>query len=184
MNNYILIEVFRMSRKPVLRLCTAVLVCIMTGLLAGAVGNAYAISVVPATMKPGEPVVISVADLPDGSNVSIRLTGSFSVVPGGDYLFGASEFVMPFSLNNGAVSAKSANTQYNVLSVQKGDTEVRVTGNSVNQIGGLAYQFLAFQKLAGLTPSYRSYISVIGCLSPKLMVSSPLSGERRCPSRD
>ncbi|MDD1718136.1 MAG: hypothetical protein LUO88_03575, partial [Methanoregulaceae archaeon] len=104
----------------------------MVCLLAGAVSNATAISVVPASMNPGEPVAISVTDLPDGSKCSIRLAGSFSVAPGGDYVFGVSEFVMPFSLNNGAVTAKAANTQYNVLSVQKDDTEVRATGISTN----------------------------------------------------
>ncbi len=121
-----------MSSEPSLRFSTALIVGIAAILISGAVANATALSVVPASLKPGEPVVLSVTGLPDGSKVSIRLASSFSVEPGGDYLFGASEFVMPFSLNDATVTAKLANTEVNVLSVLKGDTEVRATGNSVN----------------------------------------------------
>ncbi len=121
-----------MSGKFVRRGTTAALAMCAFLLLSGAVAGATAITVSPMTLKTGEPVVITIRDLPDGSRFTLHLTGSFAASPGSDFTFGAADFEMPFTLNNATVTAKMSNTDYNILSVQKGDTEVRAMGSSTN----------------------------------------------------
>jgi len=94
--------------------------------------SALTVSVAPAEIQRGDTVEITHTDLPDGSLFTILIGGVFEVTPGAEFSFETNQFVMPFTLNDGVISASMQNTQYNVFSVKRNDTEARKVGNSVN----------------------------------------------------
>ncbi len=94
--------------------------------------SALTVSVAPTEIQRGDTVEITLTDLPDGSLFTILIEGVFEVTPGAEFSFETKQFVMPFSLNDGTISASMQNTQYNVFSVKRNDTEARKVGNSVN----------------------------------------------------
>jgi len=81
-------------------------------------------------VSPGDRVSVDLRDIPDNATFLLRITGTFTVTPGGEFSFSADNFQMPFSLLQSQVRATLQNTDVNVLSVKKGDVEVRKTGRS------------------------------------------------------
>ncbi len=94
--------------------------------------SALTVSVSPTGIQRGDTIEITLTDLPDGSLFTILIEGVFEVTPGAEFSFETKQFVMPFTLNDGTISASMQNTQYNVFSVKRNDTEARKVGNSVN----------------------------------------------------
>lgn len=96
--------------------------------------NALSITVVPENIIRGDQVTISISDLLDNSTFSMQIEGTFATTPGGTFSFETKNLVLPFALNDGALSATLRNTDTNTLIVKKGDTEVRKVGLSQNGI--------------------------------------------------
>ncbi|MCQ8893775.1 MAG: hypothetical protein NQU46_03995 [Methanolinea sp.] len=95
---------------------------------------ALGISVSPDQIERGDQVTITIAGLPDNSTFSLQIEGSFAVSPGGTFSFATEDLVMPFALEEGTLSARLTNTETNILSVRRGDTEVRKVGSSTNGV--------------------------------------------------
>jgi hypothetical protein len=118
-----------MSLKKV-RLAVAAIALIFIIAISGV--SALTVSVAPDEIQPGDTVEIALAGLPDGSLFTLLIEGVFDVTPGAEFSFETKQFVMPFTLNDGIISASMQNTQYNVFSVKRNDTEARKVGSSVN----------------------------------------------------
>jgi hypothetical protein len=105
---------------------------VAAGLCCLLVACAAALAVVaPAgQVQPGDRVSVELRDIPDNATFLLRIAGTFTVTPGGDFSFSADNFQMPFSLMQSQVRATLQNTDVNVLSVKKGDVEIRKTGRS------------------------------------------------------
>ncbi|MDD1716152.1 MAG: hypothetical protein LUQ01_04055 [Methanolinea sp.] len=93
---------------------------------------ALSISVDPVRIQAGDPVTIVVEGLEDNATFSLQLQGRFAVISGGEFSFETRNLVVPFTLNDGTFTATMQNTDQNVISVTKGDTEVRKVGVSTN----------------------------------------------------
>ena len=106
-------------------LVIACLACLLVGCAA-----AQTVTTQVTQVRPGDPVSVELRDIPDNATFLLRITGTFTVTPGGDFSFSADTFQMPFSLLQSQVRASLQNTDINVLSVKKGDVEVRKTGRS------------------------------------------------------
>lgn len=92
--------------------------------------GALAVTVTPDQIREGDQVSIGITGLSDNSTFSLQIEGTFAVNPGGAFSFETRNLVMPFALREGSLSATLRNTATNVLTVQKGDTEVRKVGSS------------------------------------------------------
>jgi len=92
--------------------------------------TALGVTVTPDRIGEGDQVSIAITGLSDNSTFSLQIEGTFAVTPGGEFSFETRDLVMPFALREGALSATLRNTETNVLTVQKGDTEVRRLGSS------------------------------------------------------
>lgn len=92
--------------------------------------GAVAVTVTPDQIGEGDQVSIGITGLSDNSTFSLRIEGTFAVSPGGAFSFETGNLVMPFGLRDGSLSATLQNTATNVLTVRKGDTEVRKVGSS------------------------------------------------------
>lgn len=92
--------------------------------------SALGVTVSPDRIGEGDQVLIAITGLSDNSTFSLGIEGTFAVSPGGEFSFETRDLVLPFALQEGALSATLRNTETNVLTVQKGDTEVRRVGSS------------------------------------------------------
>lgn len=92
--------------------------------------SALAVTVTPDQIEKGDQVTISINDLPNNSTFSLQIEGTFSAIPGGAFSFETRNLVLPFSLNEGSLSATLRNTATNQLVVRRGDTEVKKVGLS------------------------------------------------------
>jgi len=92
--------------------------------------SALGVTVTPDRIGEGDQVLIAITGLSDNSTFSLGIEGTFAVSPGGEFSFETRDLVLPFALQEGALSATLRNTETNVLTVQKGDTEVRRVGSS------------------------------------------------------
>ena len=95
---------------------------------------ALSVTVTPDHVVKGDLVTISIDDLPDNTTFLMQIEGTFAAVPGGSFSFETRNLVLPFSLNEGSLSATLRNTETNVLIVRRGDTEVKKVGLSSNGI--------------------------------------------------
>lgn len=96
--------------------------------------SALAVTVTPDRIEKGDQVTISIGDLPNNSTFSLQIEGTFSAIPGGAFSFETRNLVLPFSLNDGSLSATLRNTATNQLIVRRGDTEVKKVGLSKDGI--------------------------------------------------
>jgi len=94
---------------------TVLCVTIITPVLA-----APQISVSPTVVQRGGQITISMQDIPDNSYFSLLIEGEFVVKPNDLFVFDTTNFNMPFSLQNGQLSATIEKTQRAQLSVSKG----------------------------------------------------------------
>lgn len=95
---------------------------------------ALSISVDSDHIQAGDQVSIAVEGLEDNATFSLQLQGRFSVSSGGGFSFETRNLVIPFALNDGTLSATMQNTNQNVLSIRKGDTELRKVGVSTDGV--------------------------------------------------
>jgi len=116
------------SIVPMTRSCIALTVLAVLVLVQGVSPASVFLS--PGQVMPGDQVTIVITDIPDASAFSIRIDGDFSVAQGNPFSFGIRDFLLPFSLYNGSISATLWNTETNILTIRKGDTEVRRVGLS------------------------------------------------------
>ncbi len=110
------------------RICLILSTCAVLLLLQGA--GAVSVSLSPDQIEQGDQVTISIAGLPDGNAFSIQIEGTFAATPGGSFSFETRDFVLPFTLDGGSLSATLWNTETNVLTVRMGATEIRKVGPS------------------------------------------------------
>jgi len=96
--------------------------------------HALSVTVAPEHIERGDQVTISIVDLPDNRTFSMHIEGTFAATPGGTFSFETRNLALPFSLDDGSLSATLRNTDTNVLIVRKGDTEVKKMGLSQNGI--------------------------------------------------
>ncbi|MDI9633954.1 MAG: hypothetical protein QFX32_07885 [Methanolinea sp.] len=92
--------------------------------------SALSVTVTPDRIGAGDTVTIAVTDLADNSTFALRVDGAFPVGADGKFTFRVENLVLPFALRDGTLSATLRNTETNVLTVQKGDTEVKKVGTS------------------------------------------------------
>ncbi len=94
--------------------------------------SAVVITQQPDAIANGQPMTISIRDLPDNATFSLLVEATFPVQPNSDFRFQMSQFVMPFTLSKSSVTATLTGTSQNRLEVMKGDTIVAVSGSSVD----------------------------------------------------
>jgi hypothetical protein len=94
--------------------------------------TAATVSISPDKISPGEQVTIAFTGLPDAATLTILISGKFQTNEDGSFMFDNSNFNIPFALKNATITARLQNTKTNSLTVKSGDTEVRFSGNSVN----------------------------------------------------
>jgi len=135
------------------------------------------ITLEPDQIESGDPVIINIHDLPDGSVFSLDMQASLQVTPGSDFSFETGNFIMPFTLVDGELAASMQNTQQNVLNAKFNDTEVKKIGNSVDghystsESGTISAGTYEFIRLGGIASSDAT--EVIATLS--------LSGTKKGP---
>ncbi len=88
------------------------------------------VSISPDQVMQGDQVTITIGDLSDACAFSIRIDGTFAAAQGNPFSFGVRDFLLPFTLNDGSISATLWNTETNMMTIRKGDTEVRRVGLS------------------------------------------------------
>ena len=83
---------------------------------------AAAVSVTPIAteISPGEPVLISLSGLPDGSRFSLSTEGIFPL-SGEQLRFQLTNLTLPFSLSGGEILVTTENTRHVAFRVKKGD---------------------------------------------------------------
>ncbi len=113
---------------PMNRSCLAFTVLAVLVIVQGV--SPASVSISPDQVMQGDQMTIMISDLPDASAFSIRIDGTFAATEGNPFSFGVREFLLPFTLNDGSVSATLWNTETNILTIRKGDTEVRRVGLS------------------------------------------------------
>lgn len=128
-------------------------------LLLAAGASAVTVSVPADEITRGDQVQMIVSDLPDNSVFTLRISGNFTVTPGGDFAFEANNFALPFNLLMGSLNARLENTRTNTLAVLKGDTEVKKTGNSVDGVYTTTNQ-------VNLTSGTYDYLKMSGKAAP------------------
>jgi hypothetical protein len=96
--------------------------------------SAVSITESPDVVQPGQQITLTISDLPDGASFSLNIGGKFGVTPGSQFSFETRQFSMPFSLNQGTVSATTHGTKNTLFAVSKGDALVQV-GNAADANG-------------------------------------------------
>jgi len=98
------------------------------------VASAAAVTITerPDTIGNGQPMYITIQDLPESASFSLLVESSSVVEPGSEFRFQMSQFVMPFSLRKSSVTATLSGTSQNTLEVMKESTIVTVSGKSVD----------------------------------------------------
>lgn len=86
----------------------------------------------PDTIGNGQPMYITILDLPEGASFSLLVESASDVQPGSEFTFQMSQFVMPFSLRKSSVTATLSGTSQNTLEVMKESTIVTVSGKSAD----------------------------------------------------
>ncbi len=94
--------------------------------------SAVVITQQPDAIANGQPITITIRDLPNNATFSLLVEATFPVQPNSDFRFQMSQFAMPFTLTQSSVTATLTGTSQNRLEVMKGDTIVAVSGSSVD----------------------------------------------------
>ncbi|OPX67116.1 MAG: hypothetical protein A4E37_01593 [Methanoregulaceae archaeon PtaB.Bin056] len=113
---------------PMTRSCLAFAVLAVLLVVQGV--STASVSISPDHVMPGDQVTISIGNLSDASTFCISIDGTFAAIPESPFSFGVREFFLPFTLHDGSISATLWNTGTNVMTIRKGDTEVRRVGLS------------------------------------------------------
>ena len=115
--------------RSLTRSCFACTLCAILLFVQGVSAASVSLSP-PDRVMVGDQVTISIADLPDSCTFVLRIEGTFATAPGSVFSFEARNFLLPFTLNNGSISSTLWNTGTNVMTIRRGDTEVRRVGLS------------------------------------------------------
>jgi hypothetical protein len=117
--------------------CSVVIASLLFLIILTAQVSATTITVSPDVIQKGGQITVSINDLKDGQSFSLSIDGTFAVVPGSyptdqtTVIFSTNFFNMPFSLNDGTVSATTQGTTYTEFSVKpKGDKAYSVGDNA------------------------------------------------------
>jgi hypothetical protein len=100
----------------------AILLLVLVALILPA--SATVISVSPDVVQKGGQITVDISDLRDGQTFSLSIDGTSALVPGsysttdGTLIFSTNNFNIPFSLNQGTVSATTRGTSYTEFSVK------------------------------------------------------------------
>lgn len=86
----------------------------------------------PDTIGNGQPIYITIRNLPEDSTFSLLVESTSAVQPDSEFVFQMSQFVMPFALKKSSVTATLSGTSQNKLEVMKESTIVTVSGKSVD----------------------------------------------------
>jgi len=139
-------------------LCCILVVC----------STALSITTPSSQIVKGDNVSMNIMGLPDGATFTFRITGTFPVKPGGEFLFEADNFQMPFSLKASQIHASMHNTDLNTFAVKKGDIEIRKTGHSIGGSYNTSYTYnissgtYDFMKISGnASPGASSVIAYL-----------------------
>ncbi len=139
---------------------------------------ALSVTVEPKQIERGGPVTISIQGLPENSTVSLQLEGRFAMSPEGGFSYETDSLFLPFTLKDGTFSATVQNTDDNMLSVRKDDTEVKRVGKSTDG------EFSVTQ--SGTIPSGTyDYIILSGTAAPgaqEVVAMINLQGTKQGPS--
>lgn len=108
-----------------------VLILLAACLLASA-ASAIGVEVRPDRVLDGDTVTIALIGVPNGTVFTLRLEGAVAPGPDGRFAFTTTDLAVPFSLEQGEVTATLDQTATNELVVQRGETRVRMSGASVD----------------------------------------------------
>lgn len=86
----------------------------------------------PDTVANGQPMYITIRDLPKDSHFSLLVEAACQVQPDSEFQFQMSQFVMPFSLSESSITATLSGTSTNRMEVMKESTIVTVSGKSTD----------------------------------------------------
>jgi len=84
----------------------------------------------PDAIVNGQPIFVTVRDLPGNSSFSLLVQADCAVQPNSEFRFQMSQFVMPFALKKSSITATLSGTSTNRLEVMKESTIVTVSGQS------------------------------------------------------
>ncbi len=84
----------------------------------------------PDTIANGQPIFVTIRDLPGNSSFSLLVQADCAVEPNSEFRFQMSQFVMPFALKQSSITATLSGTSTNRLEVMKESTIVTVSGQS------------------------------------------------------
>ncbi|HUU74809.1 MAG TPA: hypothetical protein VMW63_01835 [Methanoregulaceae archaeon] len=114
------------------------------------------ITLEPDHITSGDQVTITISDLPDDSHFSLDIKATLQVLPAGEFSFETKNLTMPYTLEQGVLTATMQNTQQNILNAKFNDTEVKKIGNSVDgyystsESGTISTGIYDFIKLGGI----------------------------------
>ncbi len=143
------------------------------------VAGASAVSITTSTdhVTTGDTVSVSIQDLMDNSVFTFRITGTFLVSPGGAFLFEADNYQMPFSLQPGNIRVTMQNTDLNIFTIKKGDTELQRTGTSV----GGTYSFTMDSDISSGTYDFMKMSGTALPGADTVIVSLEMNGTKSGP---
>ncbi|NLX49135.1 MAG: hypothetical protein GXY82_04535 [Methanospirillum sp.] len=153
-------------------------VALLALLLLATTGTAASVEIQPDRILDGETVTIEIGRLADGVVFSLLLEGSVETSPSGTFAFRTVDLSMPFSLEQGQVTASLEQTETNELVVQRGDALVTMSGGSTEG---------AFEVEREISIGAGTYdeISLTGTAAPgatEVRTSLALTGIKRGPA--
>ncbi|MCU0633131.1 MAG: hypothetical protein MUC66_09215 [Methanolinea sp.] len=86
----------------------------------------------PDTIMNGQPMYVTIQDLPENASFSLLVQADCAVQPNSEFRFQMSQFVMPFALKQSSITATLSGTSQNRLEVMKESTIVTVSGTSTD----------------------------------------------------
>ncbi|MCX6691013.1 MAG: hypothetical protein NTW33_02900 [Methanoregula sp.] len=146
-----------------------------------AAASAVSITESPNIVNRGEQITITISDLNDGAVFSLFIDGKFRVVPGSWSSFQTKNFNMPFTLNEGMVSANTHGTTYTEFSVRPSGGSYYGTGNDADANGDFIIPPQPYTVNSGLY----SYLKLEGTIQPDttlLTTQMSLLGKKQGPS--
>jgi hypothetical protein len=160
-------------RKDFLIICAIILLFAIVHVVA-----ALSVAVEPDQIAQGDVIIISIQGLEENASLSLELVGTFTVSPGGEFTYETNNLVLPFTLKNGTFFVAIQNTQDNVLSVKKGETEIKRVAPSHDG------QYNLTQKGTIPAGTY-DYIILAGTAAPdaqKVIATINIQGKKKGPN--
>ena len=99
--------------------------------------TAAEVTITPTKVDPGDTVTVEVRGLSDNATFSLGISAEFDVNPGEKFSFTARDLSLPFSLNDGVVSAYTRGTNLTsraIFCAERGETSL-VQGKPPNEDG-------------------------------------------------